>query len=51
MRILSHLFTGKGYLLGVWVVNEPDDIQSVWDAQPIFIETDNTGFKNNITVK
>ena len=48
---LVSLIHRKGYLLGVWVVNDPDDIQSVWDAQPDFIETDNTGFKNNITVK
>jgi glycerophosphoryl diester phosphodiesterase len=39
----------KGFILGVWVVNEPDDIQAVWDAKPDFIETDNTGFKKNIT--
>lgn len=38
----------KGYIFLVWVVNEPDDIVSVWNAKPDFIETDNPLFKNYI---
>jgi hypothetical protein len=42
------LIHNKGYGLIVWLVNEPDDIKSVWDSQPDFIETDNAEFKDFI---
>jgi glycerophosphoryl diester phosphodiesterase len=38
------LVHNKGFGLIVWVVNEPDDIASVWAMKPDFIETDNPEF-------
>lgn len=38
----------EGYGLIVWTVNEPEDIRSVWESQPDFIETDNPDFKDYI---
>jgi glycerophosphoryl diester phosphodiesterase len=42
------LIHNKGYGLVVWVVNEPEDIKSIWDSQPDFIQTDNADFKDYI---
>ena len=42
------LVHNKGYGLVIWVVNEPDDIQLVWNSKPDFIETDNADFKDFI---
>jgi glycerophosphoryl diester phosphodiesterase len=42
------LIHNKGYGLIVWVVNEPEDIKSVWDSKPDFIQTDNADFKDYI---
>jgi glycerophosphoryl diester phosphodiesterase len=41
----------KGYGLVIWVVNEPDDIQLVWNSAPDFIQTDNAEFKDYINKK
>jgi glycerophosphoryl diester phosphodiesterase len=43
------LVHNKGFGMIVWVVNEPDDIASVWAMKPDFIETDNPDFKKYIS--
>lgn len=42
------LVHSKGFGLIVWVVNEPEDIASVWSMHPDFIETDNPDFRKYI---
>jgi glycerophosphoryl diester phosphodiesterase len=42
------LVHNKGFAMIVWVINEPEDIASVWAMRPDVIETDNPDFKNYI---
>jgi len=42
------LIHSKGYGIVIWVINEPDDIVSVWNTHPDFIQTDNSDFKKYI---
>jgi len=43
-----NLIHNKGYGIMVWYINEPTDIELVWNAQPDFIQTDNEDFKKYI---
>jgi glycerophosphoryl diester phosphodiesterase len=38
-----------GYGLTVWTVNTPEDINTAWNAQPDFIQTDKADFKSHST--